>query len=72
MAFRSRSRRGSRRSYSGRGRTYSRRGYSRGRGGRSSGGRTVRIVVEQAAPATGSILPAANAAVQMASKRSMF
>lgn len=72
MAYRSRSRGYSRRSsYN---RKSSRRGGRRTARRRSYGGgqKTVRIVVEQAGPTTGSLLPAPNAALQMASKRSTF
>lgn len=70
MAYRRSNRRGS---YRGRSATRGRRSYKRRSSGRSygGGGKTLRIVVEQAAP-VGSVVPAPNAAVQMASKRSMF
>lgn len=70
MGYRSNKRRGKR--YGGYG-SKKRNSFKRTKKYSSSGGsRTLRIVVEQAAPQTGSVIPAANAAVQMASKRSMF
>lgn len=70
MAYR-RSRSRSRGNYSRRRSSYGRRRASGRRSYNRGGGKTVRIVVEQAAP-TGSILPAPNASTQMASRRSMF